>query len=77
MTESIIYADGLTTLPKPVRKALGLKAGDKIRYLVYAKKVHILPVRPIDRLFGILKNNSPAVTSAEMDNTAADAACNG
>ena len=34
MTESSITKKGQTTLPKSVREFLGLRAGDKVRYLV-------------------------------------------
>ena len=75
MTESIVSADGRTTLPEPVREALGLKSGDRIRYLVNGNVVRILPVRPIDRLFGILRYTSAPVTIEEMERAVADAAC--
>ena len=32
--QSKIFANGSTTLPKPVRDALGVKAGDSLRYLI-------------------------------------------
>ena len=75
MTESIISTYGRTTLPKPVREALGLKMGDRIRYFVDGRTVRILPVRPIDRLFGMLRYTSVPVTIKEMERTVADAAC--
>ena len=34
MLESKIFANGSTTLPKPVRDALGIKAGDRVRYVI-------------------------------------------
>ena len=77
MTESIISENGRTTLPEPVREALGLKTGDRIRYLVDGRTVRILPVRPIDRLFGMLRHTSVPVTIDEMERTAGDAACKG
>ena len=75
MTESIISADGRTTLPAPVREALGLKTGDRIRYLFDGRTVRILPVRPIDRLFGMLRYSSVPVTIDEMKRAVGDAAC--
>ena len=75
MTESIISTNGRTTLPKPVREALGLKMGDRIRYFVDGRTVRILPVRPIDRLFGMLIYTSAPVTNDEMERTVGDAAC--
>ena len=32
--QSKIFVNGLTTLPKPVRDALGIKAGDRVRYVI-------------------------------------------
>ena len=75
MTESKISADGRTTLPAPVREALGLNTGDRIRYLVDGRTVRILPVRPIDHLFGMLGYTSVPVTIEEMERVVGDAAC--
>ena len=41
MLESKVFANGSTTLPKPVRDALGVKAGDRVRYVISEKGVHI------------------------------------
>jgi len=75
MTESIISVDGRTKLPEPVREALGLKTGDRIRYVVDGRTARILPVRPIDRLFGMLRYTSVPVTIEEMESAVGDAAC--
>ena len=40
MLESKVFANGSTTLPKPVRDALGIKAGDRVRYVLSEKGVH-------------------------------------
>ena len=32
--QSKVFANGSTTLPKPVRDALGVKAGDSVRYVI-------------------------------------------
>ena len=42
--QSKIFANGSTTLPKPVRDALGVKAGDRIRYVMSEKGVNVLRV---------------------------------
>ena len=34
MLESKIFANGSTTLPKSVREALGVQAGDRLRYVI-------------------------------------------
>ena len=44
MLESKIFANGSTTLPKPVRDALGIKAGDRLRYVISEKGAHLLRV---------------------------------
>ena len=42
--QSKIFANGSTTLPKPVRDSLGIKAGDRVRYVMSEKGVHVLRV---------------------------------
>lgn len=74
MLESSVTKKGQTTLPKPVRDALGVQAGDRVRYVVLDGEVRILPVRPIHRLFGALKHDGPPVTVEEMKRAVADAA---
>ena len=37
--QSKIFANGSTTLPKPVRNALGIKAGDRVRYVISERGV--------------------------------------
>lgn len=74
MLESAITKKGQTTLPKPVRDTLGVRAGDRVRYIVLDGEVRILPVRPIRRLFGVLKHEGPPVTVAEMEQAVADGA---
>ena len=43
--QSKIFANGSTTLPKPVRDALGIKAGDRVRYVISEKGVHVLKMQ--------------------------------
>ncbi|MXW16191.1 MAG: AbrB/MazE/SpoVT family DNA-binding domain-containing protein [Gemmatimonadetes bacterium] len=74
MLESAVTKKGQTTLPKPVRDTLGVKAGDRLRYIVLDGEVRILPVRPIRRLFGVLKHDGPPVTVGEMNRAVADGA---
>lgn len=45
MLESAITSRGQTTLPKPVRQALGVKSGDRVRYIIPDNEVRILPIR--------------------------------
>ena len=74
MIESTITSKGRTTLPKAVREALSLQAGDRVRYIVLDDEVMILPVRPTSRLFGKLKYVGPPVTLEDMDRAIAEGA---
>ena len=75
MIESAITSKGQTTLPKSVREALGVRAGDRIRYVILDDEVRILPVRPIGRLFGALKYDGPPVTLEDMERAIAEGSC--
>ena len=43
--QSKVFANGSTTLPKPVRDALGVNAGDSVRYVISEKGVHVLKMQ--------------------------------
>ena len=75
MVQSAITSKGQTTLPKSVREALGVRAGDRVRYVILDNEVRILPVRPIGRLFGALKHDGPPVTLEGMERAVAEGAC--
>ena len=74
MIESGITSKGQTTLPKAVREALSVQAGDRVRYIIQGGEVRVLPVRPVNRLFGILRHDGPAVTLDEMESAIAEGA---
>ena len=74
MLESSVTKKGQTTLPKLVRETLGVRAGDRVRYLILEGEVRILPVRPIHRLFGVLEHDGPAVSLERMDEAVAEGA---
>ena len=74
MIESGITSKGQTTLPKAVREALSLKAGDRVRYIIRDGHARIVPVRPLARLFGILQHHGHAVTLDEMEHAIVDGA---
>ena len=42
--QSKIFANGSTTLPKPVRDALGIKAGDRVRYVISERGVQFFKI---------------------------------
>ena len=62
-------------MPKAVREALSVEAGDRVRYFIEDGEVRIRTVRSISRLFGMLKNQGQAVTLDEMERAITDAAC--
>lgn len=74
MNESVITSKGRTTLPKAIREALSVQAGDRVRYVIFDGRVMIMPVRPTSRLFRSLKYDGPAVTLEEMDRAIAEGA---
>ena len=41
MLQSKIFTNGSTTVPKPVRDALGVQAGDTVRFVISEKGVLI------------------------------------
>ncbi|MDA7455153.1 type II toxin-antitoxin system PrlF family antitoxin [Planktomarina temperata] len=47
--QSKIFANGSTTLPKPVRDALGVKAGDRVRYVISEDRVQVLRMTSYDK----------------------------
>ena len=42
-------------IPRAIRKALRLTAGEKLRVLHYADRVEFIPVRPIRQMRGYLR----------------------
>ena len=77
MLESTVTKKGQTTLPKPVRETLSVRAGDRVRYVIFDDEVRILPVRPIGRLFGVLKHDGQPITVEQMEQAVADGAAEG
>ena len=55
MTHSTITSKGQTTLPAPIRRALHLKAGDRISYEIQGGSVVIRPHPGAMSVFGALK----------------------
>lgn len=74
MIESGITSKGQTTLPKSVRNALGVQAGDKVRYLILdGGEVRLLRSRPIGSLGGMLAQEGRAARTLEDMEDAIDA----
>ncbi|MDE2661019.1 MAG: type II toxin-antitoxin system PrlF family antitoxin [Acidobacteriota bacterium] len=74
MLESTITSRGQTTVPKAVREALALKAGDRVRYTIEGSAVRIRPLRPISRLRGIVQHQGPRLSLEDMDRAIAEGA---
>ena len=67
--QSKIFANGSTTLPKPVRDALGVKAGDSVRYVISEQGVQVLRTRSVHEFAGMLARDEQAtITLSEMEN---------
>jgi len=72
MHESKLTAKGQTTLPKDVRRALGLQSGDTLRYVILDGEVRIQKVRSVMELKGLLaRSGHPPVSLEEMENAIA------
>ena len=64
-----IFANGATTLPKPVRDALGIKAGDRLRYVISGDRVQVLRTHSVHELAGMLARDEQAtITLSGMEN---------
>ena len=69
MLEAKVFANSATTLPKPVRDALGIKAGDRVRYVVSGDRVQVLRTRSVHELAGMLARDEQAtITLSGMEN---------
>lgn len=77
MIVSKISLKGQTTLPKQVRQALGVEAGDRVCYFVYDNEVRVKAMRQIGPLFGALKHEGPPLRLEDMERGIAEGACEG
>jgi bifunctional DNA-binding transcriptional regulator/antitoxin component of YhaV-PrlF toxin-antitoxin module len=69
MLESQVFANGSTTLPKPVQDALSVEAGDTVRYVISEKGVQVLRTRSVHELAGMLaRDEQAAITLSDMEN---------
>jgi antitoxin PrlF len=71
--ESAITVKGQATIPKAIRKHLGLKPGDRVKFFVHPDgSVVLLPKLSASALRGIVKSRRRRpVTIAEMTDAAA------
>ena len=78
MYQSIVIAEGQTTLPKSVRDALGVKTDDTLRYIISEGTVQVLRLRSVAELAGILARDGHApVSLSEMDQAIVQGAIDG
>ena len=69
MLQSKVFANGSTTLPKPVRDALGLETGDTVRYVISEKGVQVLRTCWVGELAGMFaRDEQVTLTLSEMEN---------
>jgi len=72
MQESTVTIKGQTTLPRDVRRALGLASGDKVRYVILDGEVRLLKSRPVNELAGLLaRPDRKPVSLDEMEDAIA------
>lgn len=75
MSVSVIDPDGQTVIPEPVRRRLGLKPGDRLRFLTEAEgTVRLVPVgKHIGDLVGLLGRPPVPITDDTIDQAVTDA----
>ena len=74
--ESAITVKGQATIPKSIRKHLGLEPGDRVKFFVHPDgSVVLLPKLPASTVRGIVKSrNRPPVTTEQMTAAVAESA---
>jgi antitoxin PrlF len=69
--ESAITIKGQATIPKEIRKHLGLKPGDRVKFFIHPNgTVVLLPKIPVSELRGILTSRRRRPVSIEEMNEA-------
>ena len=61
-----------TSIPKTVRTALGVGPGDRIRYIFEGGAVRLVALKPVGRLYGVLKHDARPLSLQGMDRGIAD-----
>ncbi len=75
MGESTVTVKGQTTIPADVREAMGIAAGDRIRFVVVDGVARMVRVGSIKDIKGMLRRpGQPEVTLEDMDNAVAERA---
>lgn len=62
MQTSTITSKGQVTVPKDIRKSLGLEEGDEVMFIGFENRATIVPLggHHLDSLYGILKHRKKA-----------------
>ena len=55
MSGTIVSSKYQVVIPKAVRERVGLKPGTRLEIFVEGNSIHLVPVRPLKELYGILK----------------------
>lgn len=67
MPKSKVFVNGSTTLPKPVREALGVESGDTVCYIISEDGVEVLRAINVSEVAGMLaREGEAAVSLGEM-----------
>ena len=78
MVVSTITSKGQTTLPKSVRKALGVVPGDRVHYVILDNNdVRMMAARPLARLFGAFRHEGTPRTLQDMEHAISEGASGG
>ena len=73
--DSKVTTKGQTTIPKPIREHLGLKAGGRVKYFVLPDgRVFLLPKLPASALRSPSKYHGPPASLEDMDEAIATGA---
>jgi AbrB family looped-hinge helix DNA binding protein len=65
MIESAVTTKGQTTLPRQVRDKLGLRPGDRVRYILSEGEVRLVKARSVMELEGLLERRGQHSVSLE------------
>jgi antitoxin PrlF len=71
---TVVTRKGQVTIPAEIRRALGIKEGDKVAFVFEDDQVKLtLPGSVVEQTAGALKSDMPALTSQEEHEAAAQA----
>ena len=65
MYQSKIFENGSTTLPKRVREAFSVKAGDTVRYVIHEDGVQALRTPSVSELADMLARNGQEIVQLD------------